>query len=174
MAAQSAPSVHVGEADRWGGWSWTEPKRGEHFRRCSYCGSINPDDLAAEPVLLRVDWADPKYGWPHKLYVDIPNRTPDALVPVGANSEPRDEPGWVAAHDLTDEQRALLVEHGWGGANTYGAYLFGRQGAHHAKFYSVHLADPSLSIKVLARIEQISELRFEFTPDGRVSWGRPS
>lgn len=39
---------------------------------CSWCGSMHPSDLAAA---LRAGeasghWADFKYGWPHKWYVD--------------------------------------------------------------------------------------------------------
>jgi hypothetical protein len=40
--------VHAGEAGRFGGWHWKDPRGAEHFRRCSYCGSIHPEDLAAE------------------------------------------------------------------------------------------------------------------------------
>lgn len=77
--------VHGGEADRWGGWSWREPDRGEHFRRCSYCGAIHPEDLVAEPEWTP-RWADPKYGWPHKFYVDVANREPEALFVTGGNT----------------------------------------------------------------------------------------
>lgn len=35
-------------AARWGGWHWEDPRGAEHFRRCSFCGSIHPGDLAAE------------------------------------------------------------------------------------------------------------------------------
>jgi hypothetical protein len=30
-----------------GGWVWREPRYGDHFRTCSFCGSIHPEDLAA-------------------------------------------------------------------------------------------------------------------------------
>jgi hypothetical protein len=45
------------------------------LRSCSYCGSMHPADLAAAlRAGARADWADWKYGWPHKLYVDdVPN-----------------------------------------------------------------------------------------------------
>ena len=56
-------NVHEGE------WVWREPRRGNFLRTCNYCGSINPDDLA--PVEGWVpDWADWKYGWPHKAYIN--------------------------------------------------------------------------------------------------------
>lgn len=40
--------------------------------RCSYCGSIHPEDLitiATAPVTLEI--ADWKYGWPHKVYITL-------------------------------------------------------------------------------------------------------
>lgn len=45
------------------------------LRGCSWCGSMHPADLAAA---IRAgatgSWADFKYGWPHKWYVDgVPN-----------------------------------------------------------------------------------------------------
>lgn len=45
------------------------------LRSCGYCGSMHPADLAAAlKAGATVDWADWKYGWPHKLYVEqIPN-----------------------------------------------------------------------------------------------------
>lgn len=43
---------------------------------CGYCGSMHPRELAAAIRLgATVHWADFKYGWPHKLYVEnAPNR----------------------------------------------------------------------------------------------------
>ena len=52
-----------------------EERRNEGFRRCSYCGSVHPLDLLKArdegrigKVDRSVDW---KYGWPHKIYVDV-------------------------------------------------------------------------------------------------------
>jgi hypothetical protein len=166
--------VHGGEAERWGGWSWREPFRGEHFRRCSYCGSIHPADLAAEPV-WRASWADRKYGWPHKFYVDIPNRQPDALFCVGSTNG--DNPGttydgrsdWIPVADLTDEQRAIVERDGMGGSDRTTFYLFGTRPHHFGKFYTIHLADPALDEHDRAVIEGRSGLHFEFV-DGAVRW----
>lgn len=60
---------------------------GNPWRTCVYCGSIHPADLLnmQEPSMMRsidlgsgppldipnVEWADWKYGWPHKLYLDF-------------------------------------------------------------------------------------------------------
>lgn len=45
------------------------------LRGCSWCGSMHPADLAqALRAGARGHWADFKYGWPHKWYVDgVPN-----------------------------------------------------------------------------------------------------
>lgn len=48
---------------------WRTREGGPH-RRCSYCGSLHPEDLMK--VLgegARLGGADWKYGWPHKFYV---------------------------------------------------------------------------------------------------------
>lgn len=160
---------------RFGPWSWREPSRGEHFRRCSFCGSVNPDDLAAETV-WRAEWADRKYGWPHKFYVDIPNRDTDALFVVSAiNREPKenDGTGWVAVAELDDEQRAILVRDGWQQytEKTRPGYVrFSKRPMHHGKFYSIHLRDADLDPAVKQAIEQGCGLTFHFTDDGRVAW----
>ena len=43
-----------------------------HYRTCSYCGSIHPEDLLKilqehPTALTGADW---KYGWPHKFYLN--------------------------------------------------------------------------------------------------------
>lgn len=148
-------------------WAWREPGRGEHFRRCSWCGSIHPDDLVAEPI-WRADWADWKYGWPHKFYVEIGNRDPGALFVLAAGNT-RDLPtGAVLAEDLTDEQQQILTRDGfssWAG----GWVQFGTRAHHFAKFYTVHLADPAISNDTIEAVERGCGLRFEFFA-GRVMW----
>src|SRR5437762_1132722 len=171
----TADPVHGAEAQRWGGWSWREPMHGEHFRRCSYCGSVHPEDLAAEPA-WRANWADRKYGWPHKLYADIPNRDPDALFAVGSvHGGAPDQPlglGYVPWDDLTESQRQIYVRDHGPFDDRYPpprAVLFGTRANHFGKFYSVHLADPSLDPAVKDAIERRSGLSFTFE-GGRVSW----
>ncbi len=54
--------------------SWREPRDGETYRTCSYCGSIHPEDLIK--VLSdvgRLGGSDWKYSWPHKFYVYLPD-----------------------------------------------------------------------------------------------------
>lgn len=169
---ETADLVHPDAAFRSLSWSWSEPMHGEHFRRCSWCGSIHPDDLAAEPV-WRADWADRKYGYPHKFYVDMPNRDPDALFAVstfsgsGATAAPAGE-GWVAVAGLTDEQRATVDRDRMLSDHT--RYVqFGTRPNHFGKFYTTHLADPAISAEVKDLIERRSGLVFTFD-GGRVSW----
>ena len=154
----SAPDpVHGTDAERWGGWHWSKPRHGEHFRRCSYCGSVHPEDLAAEPA-WHAEWADRKYGWPHKFYADIPNRSASALFVVGAQSGGTGRPdwkapspmagkdglGWVAFEKLTRAQRKIAERDGWGVTRDDHSdyYDFGTRASHFGKFYTVHLADP--------------------------------
>lgn len=171
-AAGETPAdlVHGGEADRWGGWTWREPHRGEHFRRCSYCGSMHPDDFAEEIARgpLQVDWADRKYGWPHKVYVHVPNREPDALFCVSRANWAQPAP-YIAAEDLTDEQREIVLRDGWGAPDAGSWYHFTTRANHFGKFYTKHLADPTLSDETQERIAQRIGLRFEFF-DGKVRW----
>lgn len=166
------------DAGRWGGWTWRDPARGEHFRRCNYCGSLHPEDLAAEPV-WRADWADQKYGWPHKFYVDIPNRDPDTLYVVGStrSSKPGSPLGtngdWVAIDDLTPEQREAAERDGYleatSGVRLPTFFTFGTHENHFGKFYTIHLSDAGLDNAVKHAVEQRSGLTFTFH-SGRVSW----
>lgn len=170
--------VH-GVADaRWGGWTWRAPARGEHFRRCSYCGSMHPDDVADEFASgVTADWADQKYGWPHKFYVRVPNRTPDAVFCVGAShgGDPSRDPGpgYVHVSQLTAAQRIIALRDGMLDENDArdGArwYTFGTREHHAGKFYTIHLADPAVSDRARAAIERVGGLRFHFK-DGRIRW----
>ncbi|PRY35372.1 hypothetical protein CLV43_114290 [Umezawaea tangerina] len=167
-----ADVVHP-DAAPFDGWSWREPTHGEHFRRCSFCGSVNPDDLLAEPFWT-AKWADQKYGWPHKFYVDIPNREPEALFVVSATTTerpPEGTSGWVAWADLTPDQLAAATLHGYNRGDYRPTFLiFGTRANHFGKFYSVHLSAPALAESVRQAIERQSGIAFEFLPNGRVSW----
>lgn len=208
-------------AARWGGWEWHEPRRGAFFRSCSFCGSINPEDLAAVPAGSgcgyplcpaprgelaqihfpppgedgrereyaeglphryvdtgwRASWADQKYGWPHKFYVEgLQSRDPSMLHCVGSSNSP-DHPGggnWIRAEDLTRQQKKIIKADGMHsssrGDRFEGWYLLEPRATLHAKFYSIHLADPAISDEVKEKITQVCGLRFRFLPDGRVSW----
>lgn len=181
QAGRPDQRVHAGEADRWGGWVWNEPRHGEHFRRCSYCGSVHPEDLAAEPA-WQPEWADQKYLWPHKFYVDIPNRNSGALFvrSCGSGGEPPTvpdgSPNTVARWDeLTAEQLAIVErDHGYYVDGEYRPewFEFGPRSNHFGKFYTVHLRDAGLPAQVKTTIEQRSGVAFTFTGN-EVTW-RPA
>lgn len=178
MTESTPTPVHAGEADRWGGWHWREPARGEHFRRCSYCGSIHPDDFVTI-ARGRIDWADRKYGWPHKFYVHVPNPEPDRLfymgsAPIGASDVTSGKiAGWIGEDELTSEQRDILVRDGVTPERTR-AYKFGPRAEHFGKVYTVHLADPAISDDTKAAAAAMCGLRFEFLDDGRIRWAPAS
>lgn len=148
--------------------TWRKPSRGEHFRRCSYCGSIHPDDLVAEPSWI-AEWADRKYGYPHKFYVNIPNRDPEKLVPMGSGPA-NTYADWTNTEDLTNEQKVILTEHGYGDPDPGRSYNFAPKKTHYAKFYTIHLKDADLSLKVKDEINRRSGLIIVFDSEGMVRW----
>lgn len=171
---ETTDPVHGADAERWGGWTWREPRDGEHFRTCSYCGSIHPDDLAEEirrglpqDHYGNPHWADFKYGWPHKMYAAVPNRNPEQTFVVGSTTGegmPTTGSGWIRPADAPEGTI------GWGDWNERTNWvLVGKRRTHHAKFYTAHLADPEISHEALDRIQQASGLRFRFE-DGGVAW----
>lgn len=168
----SEPEVTTGpvhpESARYDGWTWRS-RGGEPFERCTYCGSIKPEDLAALPGFL-AEWADRKYGWPHKFYVDVPNPDTSAQFCTGSTNRRPFGDGWVPTEELTPEQHDILLRDGWSAADPGKAYLFGPRASFHAKFYTVHLSDPTVDPAVKERIETLSGLRFTFE-DGKVAWG---
>jgi hypothetical protein len=60
-----APDLESGDERRLSG----------RIRMCSYCGSMHPTDVvAAIKAGAQGEWADMKYGWPHKSYfTGVPN-----------------------------------------------------------------------------------------------------
>jgi len=133
---------------------------------------MHPDDLAAE-TNARVHWADRKYGWPHKFYVDVINRDPDRLYVISSSSG-NTSVGLTHYSDLTrEEKRAVkrdgyLEEGRWGGKDFY--YGIGTRSTHFGKVYTVHLADPDISDETKARAASMCGLLFEYLPDGRIAW----
>lgn len=135
---------------------------------CDYCGSLHPATLAAALRQgARGHWADRKYGWPHKFYVEgIPN--PFAGMPnstmsrgYGAESPEPQEPGpWVKLrHGFSSSDGS--PQHAW--------HQVGQeQPTVHGKFYTVHLQDATPEDR--DTIERAMGLNFVFQTDGRVGW----
>lgn len=170
MIAATPNLVHA-DVQPWligrGGWTWCEPHRGEHFRRCDYCGCIHPDDLVAEPN-WSPEWADRKYGWPHKFYIHIPDRS--GLLDVVGSSNGDESPGdnWKRVYDLTDTEREACDKYHLDTPDMW--VLLKVRTVHFAKFYTQHLADPAIGQDAKNAIHRIGGLTFEFLNDGRVSW----
>jgi hypothetical protein len=154
---------------------WRKPDRGQHYRTCGYCGSIHPDDLATAIVNGQIqggEWSDRKYGWPHKYYVDVANQEPGTLYVYSATQNIREgETGWTHRSDLTEEQKAVLERDSW----KFGDYFkFTVHASHHAKLYSVHMADPDIGDTTKELIGKLTGLTFEFLDEGNgtVAWKR--
>ena len=127
------------------------------LRSCGYCGSMHPADVvAAIKAGARGEWADMKYGWPHKSYFEnIPNPHVGLLeVRASANFLPDDHrKDWIQTSDGH-----------WHEPGTPAAEKT------HGKFYTIHLMDATPEERDL--IESHLGLKFEFFDDGKVSWKR--
>lgn len=157
------PTCHDSDyqAKRFGSQSW-EYRRpdsrnpdGEPFRRCSYCGSIHPEDLlnalSAGAQLGGSDW---KYGWPHKFYVtNIPNENRDRQAEIGSTSY------W-------DEKKGKSVTEP----------MYGTEGDFHAKWYNQHLQDAGFDDEAreafLKRLTDASGIEWGVT-DGKAWYRAP-
>jgi len=121
---------------------------GEPFRTCSYCGSIHPEDLlTALNTGATLEMADMKYGWPHKFYVEIPNKHADEQCEVGMKYE---------------DGKEIPIR--------------GKQGNFTAKWYSEHLLDEGYDSNtintLLTMLSNYSPIRWKRGEDGRLKWSR--
>ena len=159
-----------------GDWEWREPRRGHPFRTCNYCGSINPDDLAKVEGWTP-DWADRKYGWPHKAYIrNFANPNPDLDFCIEAGNAPvpndTETMRFKLVADLTGEERAICKGDGMDSSGSRkDRYVgFGKRQTLFVKLYSEHLADDAISDETKESIGKKIGLRFEFAADGRIKW----
>jgi hypothetical protein len=124
------------------------------LRSCSYCGSMHPTDVAvAIRAGARGEWADRKYGWPHKAYfTDIPNPHAGLLESrASANFKPKEHPDWIQVDEHHWREPGVPAPD-----KTYG------------KFYTVHLMDATPEER--ETIETHLGLHFDFMEGGKVSW----
>lgn len=150
-------------------------------RYCSYCGSVDPETFVklCEPgAAKRLEVADWKYGWPHKVYIDVASPDPDRLTYIGGRYEAKEGayakggseyrppgPDEIPMADLTPEQIEILKRDGaWGveeeeldEPDPLRYYRFGTRDTIHQKFYTVHLKD--LGASRLAEVADLIELR---------------
>lgn len=139
------------------------------LRACEYCGSMHPADVAAAiRAGAKGEWADWKYGWPHKSYFQgIPNPHAGMLESRASQNFP---PGELEAGKFRK------VERGYDPVTGELAYHWVEVGTPAAektygKFYSIHLLDATPEDR--ETIEQHLGLRFEFYNDGKsVRWSR--
>lgn len=140
-------------------WEESTPpdiEKGEEYwtgriRACAYCGSMHPADIAnAIRAGAQGEWADRKYGWPHKAYfTNIPNPFAGMLEIRGSANFLCD--GWCDMGNGHSHAPAEPAEEKMTG-----------------KFYSVHLLDACLEDRDI--IEKHLGLHFVFRDDGGVSW----
>ena len=142
-------------------WTWerrapdARNPDGEPFRRCSYCGSIHPEDLIqALENGAQLGGSDWKYGWPRKFYISsIPNPNRDRQAEIGSLSY------W-------DEEKGERVDQ-----PTYGA-----EGDFHAKWYNQHLKDAGYDDEAIGRLTQLLEQHSGITfyvADGKLMFRAP-
>ena len=144
---------------------WCEPRvliadpedgfpRTANFRTCGFCGSMHPDDLRGfieRGEASAAQLADMKYGYPHKVYLDVPSPLAGQTVQV--------------SRDIRCVDRDCTETPGYGSA----------AGATHAKFYTRHLIglDADAFQVLAAWLETGTGLRFMQEPDRQgVIWGR--
>lgn len=130
------------------------------LRSCQFCGSMHPEDLAAAiRAGATVEWADFKYGWPHKVYVyKVPN--PHAGMIEVRSSSSSEVPGYErVAHPRYNKRTGERVDdHVWwvqkefAGPTTTG------------NFYTVHLQEATPEDREV--IERAMGLRFTFEGRG--------
>lgn len=168
------------------------------LRSCSYCGSMHPADLAAAiGAGARGHWADFKYGWPHKFYVeDVPNphagmlesrMSPSHAVPLcprtgeacthGDQSFYRPECDCMRAGEPTEgrfgERRVIALPDGFSRSTGKPEFRWHEEGkpadaTTHGKFYTEHLQDATPDDREV--IERAMGLRFNFSELPRISW----
>lgn len=178
-------NVHTDQhALRFGPTHWRASRYGETFRTCSYCGSINPVDLVRKPEWF-ASWADRKYGYPHKFYVEgFANADPDRLFVLGTayntDMPSRGVDGgieWHRTSKLPAHLRKVAKSEGYLDRVKLGMrepeWLgFGKRALLFAKFYTEHFKDTRISDEVKDAIMRRSGLWIEFDADGpgSVAW----
>lgn len=147
---------------------------GYPFKQCSYCGSIDPEDLIRflkeGCTMHSADW---KYGWPHKFYIDgIPNPKAGVMVTsyVTCDQPPKDEmdrgewelyeTGYFNRHDGSKET-----------SYRQSSACYSAPKHTNAKFYSVHLKDltPEAFTELADLIAGKTGVRFKMV-DGKLMY----
>lgn len=156
-----APDVTSGDPNKFVG----------RLRGCDYCGSLHPADFAnAIRQGFVPHWADFKYGWPHKMYCDVPNPHAGKLESRSSqNFAPADLENYFTTTRRTEES-INGVPSGSTEAVTWHRNGAPANASDHGKFYTVHLQDAAPDDRAV--IEAAMGLHFTFSDDGAVSWSR--
>lgn len=141
--------------------------RGEPFRRCSYCGSLHPEDfLAAAKAGGRVDrTVDWKYGWPHKVYIDVPADPKLICVHQTSTHPTGSSRPWT---DLTRAERKAVERDGYDKGDGY--FLLGPRESHFGKFYNVHQAEPWVTEELRQAIGYHTGYVITDAGGGKIRW----
>lgn len=134
-----------------------------------------------DPGYVYASWADMKYGWPHKFYVEGLKPAEGLLHCIGhyhGGTGPGGtgvDPGarWVAAADLTREEKKIVRADGMGPGTRKegfsGWYMLGRRSSVFGKFYTEHLRDPAIGEDVKDKIMSASGIWIRWEGQG-VAW----
>lgn len=136
------------------------------LRSCSWCGSMHPADVANAIRQGAIgEFADRKYGWPHKVYFDkVPNPHAGMLEVRASSSSPSEQyPREVREPRFDEYTGARVADY-----VTYTETPKPAAATTWGKFYTTHLRDASP--EDLATIEQHVGLRITFNDDGTVRW----
>lgn len=133
---------------------------------CSWCGSMHPTDLAAALTAgAKGHWADFKYGWPHKFYIDdVPN--PHAgMLEVRALSSYKSE---QYPHEMREPRYDQKTGERVDDYVTYTETPKPAAATTWGKFYTEHLQDATPEERVV--VERAMGLNFHFDDKGGVRW----
>lgn len=125
--------------------------RGQPLKTCWFCGSISCEDLYEAMTTGGVrapGWADWKYGWPHKLYLEV--RNPFAGRPMIDTCTYREGEKVLGAPRSAPEFE-------------------------HVKFYSAHvldLVDDETRTEFADRLFELAGILLSRTPEGSIRWAR--
>lgn len=167
LAHSRDPWAQFGQLTWRTSWAERTPHR-DRLRRCSYCGSVHPEDLLdALNKWARLRFADWKYGWPHKFYVEgVPNELAGQTVEVGSTSGPSfGSDGSPNLPDLTPEERL---------SRRFDRPIMGEAGPYAVvKFYNEHLLDAGEHFKALqALIAKQARILFELEVENTLRYRR--
>lgn len=116
-------------AARWGGWNWREPRDGEWFRTCSFCGCIHPEDLAPELVPQGACAVCGETGWEAHFRAQQPAWYPQAKARGELDGFPADQ---IARAE------AMHAPHAYDPGGAYASWADRKYGFPH-KFYVENL-----------------------------------